>query len=89
MRILLSKITPVMLANYFWARKLLEVVQQKLQFMDASPNNGAGGQAKVHLTPTEATAELERLNEETSERIKDMFEEIDSMRQDEEPFHSG
>lgn len=32
MRVLLGKLNPGMLSNFFWARKLNEIVQSKLQF---------------------------------------------------------
>ena len=36
MRVLISKLTPMMLNNFFWARKLIEIVKQKLQFDSAA-----------------------------------------------------
>ena len=40
MRVLLGKLTPAMLQNFFWARKLQEIVQQKLQFrLSAAANS--------------------------------------------------
>lgn len=80
MRILLSKITPAMLANFFWARKLHDVVQQKLKFMEASSATPPSNTETVHMTATQAIEELSKINAETNGKIRDMFEEIDSIR---------
>jgi len=59
MRVLLSKITPAMLANFFWARKLREIVQQKLQFIIAEAGGDRSQVPPVQLSFSKAVTELE------------------------------
>jgi len=46
MRVLISKLTPAMLNNFFWARKLIEIVKQKLH-VDTAMQQQSGRQEPV------------------------------------------
>jgi len=86
MRIILSKLTTAMLANLFWARKLEEIVTQKMKTDNADPNfrmnilrNSPNPSA---LSGSQAVEQLNRVNTYTDKVIQNMFEEIEGMRLD-------
>mgnify|MGYP007058510571 CR=1 FL=1 len=68
MRVLLGKLTPAMLQNFFWARKLKEIVEQKLKFLNTLEQAAGIRQMAtavepvVQLSMSQAANELAQIN---------------------------
>lgn len=58
MRVLIGKLTPAMLNNFFWARKLIEIVNQKLILDQKASGPPHNQQEQVLLSSSQATAWL-------------------------------
>lgn len=84
MRVLIGKLTPAMLNNFFWARKLIEIVSQKLTLERGASAPPQNQQELVLLSTSQAVACLSKLNVRTHDLLKGMYEEMESIRQDEE-----
>ena len=70
MRVLLYKLTPEMLQTYFWARKLKEIIDQKIKL------EMSGKKIEPKMSPQEAVKELLELNNESERAIQSLLVEI-------------
>ena len=70
MRVLLYKLTPKMIESYFWARKLNEIIDQKmlLEMTDVK--------IESKLSPKDAVNQLIVLNKEGERAIQALLVEI-------------